>query len=106
MKRVWRLMVVVASLLVEEGSRARYREQWLADLEGAAEVGIGPAGVAFGALRSVASINPHEGAGMSIRPIGPLAIALKHTNATHRQVVVIALLAASLLVIGIGLLAW
>ncbi|MGA8047552.1 MAG: hypothetical protein WCA30_14930 [Dermatophilaceae bacterium] len=105
MKRVWRLVVVVASLLLGAQSRARYREQWLADLDGAAEADIAPAGVAFGALRSVLSIDP-QGAGMSIKPIGPLAIALKHAHASHRQVAVIALLAATLVVIGLGLLAW
>ena len=42
---------------------------------------------------------------MSLKPIGPLAIALKHTNASQRQVVVIALLAVLLLAVGIGLLA-
>ena len=105
MRRLWRLVIGVASLLMGTESRARYREQWLADLDGAAEAGIASAGVAFGALRSAASIKP-QGASMSIKPIGPLAIALKHANAGNRQVTLIAILAASLLVIGLGLLAW
>lgn len=105
MNRIWRLVIVLASLLVDAESRARHREQWLADLEGAAEADIAPSGVALGALRAVPSINPHRGASMSIKPIGPLAIALKHTNASQRQVVIIALLAITLLAVGIGILA-
>lgn len=105
MNRIWRLVIVMASFLVDAESRARYREQWLADLEGAAEADIAPSGVAFGALRTVPSINLHRGASMSIKPIGPLAIALKHTNAGQSQVAIIAVLAITLLAIGIGLLA-
>ncbi|WP_435771032.1 hypothetical protein [Nocardioides sp. SYSU DS0651] len=104
MNRIWRLLILAASLLVAAESRPRLREQWLADLEGAAEAGIAPSGVAFGALRAVPSIHPHGGARMPIRPIGPLAIALKHTNASQRQVVIVAVLATMLLAIGVGLL--
>ncbi|WP_136706745.1 hypothetical protein [Agromyces sp. H66] len=104
MNRIWRLVIFVASFLVDAESRARHREQWLADLEGAAEADIAPSGVAFGALRTVPSINPTRGASMPIKPIGPLAIALKHTNPGRRQVAVIAVLAATLLAVGIVLL--
>ncbi|EGD40921.1 hypothetical protein NBCG_04621 [Nocardioidaceae bacterium Broad-1] len=98
-------MIVLASLFVDVESRARRREQWLADLEGAAEAGIAPSGVALGVLRAVPSINPHRGASMSLKPIGPLAIALRHTNAGQRQVAIIAALSVMLLAVGIGLLA-
>lgn len=105
MNRIWRLVIVLASLFVDVESRARRREQWLADLEGAAEAGIAPSGVALGVLRAVPSINPHRGASMSLKPIGPLAIALRHTNAGQRQVAIIAALSVMLLAVGIGLLA-
>lgn len=105
MNRIWRLVIVLASLLVDAESRARHREQWLADLEGAAEADVAPSGVALGAIRTAPSISPPRGGSMSIKPIGPLAIALKHTNAGQWQVVVIALLSIILLAAGVGLLA-
>ena len=48
--RLARLVVYVgAAVLPDSATRVRYREQWLADVDGAAEVGLSPLSVALGA---------------------------------------------------------
>lgn len=37
-------------------------------------------------------------------PIGPLAIALRHANASRRQIAILAIAALALLALGIGIL--
>ena len=90
-----------ATALLPAPERDRYREQWAADLEGARELGIAPASVAVGALRTAVSITRHQGGPV---PIGPLAIALRHSGADPRRVAVIAVAMAVPLLAGIGLL--
>lgn len=81
----------------------RCREQWLADLRDCAECGIAPGAVAAGALRFALTV--HRPEGPPVKPIGPLAIALRHTGAGPTQVRILAAALALLLLIGIGLLA-
>src|SRR2546421_8942068 len=48
--RLARLVVYLGTaVLPDSATRARYREQWLADVDGAAEVGLSPLSVALGA---------------------------------------------------------
>ncbi|TDE37590.1 hypothetical protein E1295_34395 [Nonomuraea mesophila] len=51
------LIIAAAAILPGEARRERYREQWLADGEGAAELGIGSLSVAFGAVRVALAMN-------------------------------------------------
>jgi hypothetical protein len=43
-------LIRLASVLLPRATRDRYREQWLADLRDAEEVGLRPSGIAWGAL--------------------------------------------------------
>lgn len=95
-----RALVLLAVALLPAGRRDRCREQWLADLRDCAECGITPGAVAAGALRFALTV--HRPEGPRVKPIGPLAIALRHTGTTHVRIIAVAL--ALLLLIGIGLL--
>lgn len=101
MNRLCRLMIRAATLLVAPAHRERCREQWLADLEGAPGIGVSSWSVAFGALRTVPSIESQQGV---IMPIGPLAVILRRTNASRRQVAIITLVVVAALAVGIALL--
>ncbi|MGW0479290.1 hypothetical protein [Nonomuraea sp. NPDC003214] len=51
------LVVAAAAILPGRARRERYREQWLADAEGAAEAGFSPVSVAVGAVRAALLMN-------------------------------------------------
>jgi hypothetical protein len=67
-----------AAVLPGAGRRARYLEQWRADVCGAADLGLSPLRVALGIATAAARIavtaskGPH-----TMLPIGPLALALR-----------------------------
>lgn len=102
MNRLTRVFLRVVSLAWARQGRDRYREELEADLQGAPELGLSRASVALGQLRTAASVIfqgelvPH--------PIGPLAIALRHTGAKRGPVLMLVLVLGSALLIGVGLL--
>ncbi|GAA0355135.1 hypothetical protein GCM10009530_00270 [Microbispora corallina] len=55
-------ILVAAAALPRPGQRERYREQWLADAVGAAELGMSGLSVALGALRAAVAMNLTAGA--------------------------------------------
>ncbi len=101
MTRSMRLVVRLASVLVVPDSRDRYREQWLAELEGADEAAVPSWRVAAGVLRSAPSVNAGRETPMPLAPIGPLAIILRRTNASRNTVLATTLVLLALLVIGV-----
>lgn len=105
MTRWMRLIACLASVLVAPDSRDRYREQWLADLEGADDAAVPPWRVAVGVLRSVPSINSGNVTPMKLAPVGPLAIILRRTNASRNTVLATTAALLVLLVIGVVTLA-
>lgn len=97
-----RLLVLVAVAALPPHRRARCREQWLADLRDCAECQVPPGRIALGALRSALTANPLEG--RTMKPIGPLAIVLRRTGSSTRQVAVVAAVLVVALLLGIALL--
>ncbi len=91
------------ALLLPAPLRARYREQWAADLRDSAELGIPARQVTLGALRFALTPRP-GGPAVKLHPIGPLAIALRHARAGHQQVVLVVGTMMLLLLVGIGIL--
>lgn len=74
------LLVVrcAVTLLPDAGRRARYLEQWQADLHGAADLGMSPLRLALGVTGAVAQIAATSWKGSTaMLPIGPLALALR-----------------------------
>lgn len=96
------LVLRLAALALPTGSRERYREQWAADLRDCGELGIPRHRLVIGALSTALTFIPTRG--HTMRPIGPLAIALRHTGASGRASVAIALALIAMLVLGIALL--
>ncbi|MGW4212955.1 hypothetical protein ACWEIJ_33570 [Lentzea sp. NPDC004789] len=92
------LLVRFAAAVVGD---VRYREQWEADVVGARELGMSPLGVAFGVVRAVVAI-PSKGA--VVAGIGPLGMALKHSQTPRGRVLAIAVVSALLMLGGIVLL--
>lgn len=69
-----------AALLPDPGRRARYLEQWRADVHGAAELDMSALRVALGAGAAavrLAATSPRNPEGHTMLPIGPLALALR-----------------------------
>jgi hypothetical protein len=52
-----RLTDLAAGLIRDPAARARYREQWLADIEGAAELGLRPNRIALGAATAAVRLS-------------------------------------------------
>ena len=102
MNGLTRVFLRVVSLAWGTQCRGRYREELEADLEGAPELGLSRASVALGQLRTAASVI-YQGE-LVPQPIGPLAIALRHTGAKRGLVLILALALGSALLIGVGLL--
>lgn len=96
------MLVLTAAALLPPHRRERYREQWLADLRDCGECQLTPSAVTLGALRFAITVNPLEG--HTMRPIGPLAIAMRRAGSTTRQGIVIAVVMAAALLLGIGLI--
>lgn len=84
MSRLARGIVRAGSAVIpDRAARARYREQWLADVDGAAEVGIAPARIALGAavaaVRLAAAHPLHQLPGVSLgkrRYFGAVQLAM------------------------------
>ncbi len=95
------LVRVAAVLLPGADRRARYLEQWRADVHGAAELDLSPVRVALGAL--VAALKMPKGPHVML-PIGPLALALKLAGGSRRHAVVLAAVSALALLGGVLML--
>jgi hypothetical protein len=99
---------VAAALLPGADRRARYLEQWRADVHGAADLDLSALRVALGAgaaaLR-IAATTPSEGT-RAMLPIGPLALALRLMGGprARQHAVVLAGLSALALLGGVVLL--
>ena len=91
--RLARLVVYLGTaVLPDSATRARYREQWLADVDGAAEVGLSPLSVALGAAAAavrLAATHPRSVAalirvavlpGVSMRELRPSSCSAKCRN--------------------------
>lgn len=106
-------------LLPPGRKRARYHEQWRADLDGAAALGLAPAALAAGMVTAALTVRlTHlrhaaarrsfpQGAPMSrILPIGPLALFLRALHGDRAQPIAIVLAATlvAALLAGAGLL--
>ncbi|MFI9813148.1 hypothetical protein [Saccharothrix variisporea] len=89
MTRLALLLVTCAAALLPRDSRARYLEQWRADVLGAAEAGLSPLGVAFGALR-VARVRK------ALLPIGVLALGLRLRESRRVSAVLVVMVLANL----------
>lgn len=67
-----------AALLPDPDRRARYREEWQADVLAAADLGLSPLRLALGAASGAARISAPSWKGTTgMLPIGPLALALR-----------------------------
>lgn len=91
MTRLALAVVRTAAALLPRARRARYLEQWRADVTGAREAGLSPLGVAFGAFRVA-----HRARGPIPVPIGPLALALRLRESTNIGAVLAVMLLANL----------
>ncbi|RKT57880.1 hypothetical protein [Saccharothrix australiensis] len=91
MSRLALVLVTVAAAFLPVDRRARYLEQWRADVLGAAEPGLSPLGVAFGALRVARARR-----GAATLPVGVLALALRLRESRHVLAVLAVLLIANL----------
>jgi hypothetical protein len=89
---------LLTTLIRDPDLRERYREQWAADLDGAAELGLSRAGVLLGAATTCVRLRFATRKAHAMLPIGPLAIALRHFS--HRGQVVIATALSLLLLLG------
>ncbi|CAL9671368.1 hypothetical protein SUDANB95_07492 [Actinosynnema sp. ALI-1.44] len=89
MTRLALLVVTCAVALLPRHLRERYREQWRADVLGAAEAGLSPLGVAVGALR-VANVRK------AVLPIGVLALGLRLRESTRFSAALAVLVLANL----------
>ena len=92
---------LAAALIPDAGRRARYREQWRADVYGAAELGLSPLRVALGAGAAALQMpkGPH-----AMLPIGPLALALKLAGTSRRHAAILAAVSALALLGGVLML--
>ncbi|GAB3415407.1 hypothetical protein [Flindersiella endophytica] len=109
-----RLVRIAVSLIRDPRRRARYEEQWLADIDGAAEVGLSPLAVGIGACRSVPALRTpavlavpntrHSRRAMP--PIGVLGTFLHLVHGDRRPgwVRLVAIAMGLALLAGIGLL--
>ncbi|GAA0927086.1 hypothetical protein GCM10009557_93340 [Virgisporangium ochraceum] len=97
---------VAAALLPGADRRARYLEQWRADVHGAADLDLSALRVALGAgaaaLR-IAATTPSEGT-HAMLPIGPLALALRLVGGSRTHAALLAGLSALALLGGVVLL--
>lgn len=75
-----------AALLPEPDQRARYREQWQADVLAAADLGLSPLRLAFGAASAAARMSARSWKGThTMLPIGPLALALRVVGGSRQR---------------------
>ncbi len=95
-----RVFLLVVSLDWGTQRRDRYREELEADLEGAHE--LSRASVVPGQRRSAVSVIPQGE--LVPHPIGPLAIALRHSGSKRGPVLMLVLALGLILLVGVGLL--
>ncbi|WP_422734808.1 hypothetical protein ACN26Y_14430 [Micromonospora sp. WMMD558] len=96
-----------AAALLPAPHRARYREQWRADVQGAAELGLSSLRLAAGAAVAAARITVVNRKGsFAMQPIGPLALALRLVGGpgARRRAATLAALFGVALLAGLGLL--
>ncbi|MEO6086188.1 MAG: hypothetical protein ABIQ18_24060 [Umezawaea sp.] len=93
---------LLTTLIRNPDLRERYREQWAADLDGAAEVGLSRSNILLGAATTCVRLRFATRKAHAMLPIGPLAIALRHFG-NRRQALVITAVSLFLL-LGGGLL--
>ncbi|GGP57199.1 hypothetical protein [Saccharothrix coeruleofusca] len=91
MPRLALMLVRCAAALLWPADRARYLEQWRADVLGAAELGLSPLGVALGAARTAFRLKKPLWP-----PVGVLALALRLRESRHVGAVFAVLLIAQL----------
>jgi hypothetical protein len=74
-----------AALLPDPVRRARYREQWEADVIGAADLHLSPLRLAVGAAGAAVLISVTSTKGTRMPPIGPLALAMRLVGGDVRR---------------------
>jgi len=94
---------LLTTLIRDPEDRARYREQWTADLDAAAELGLSRRGLLLGIAVTCVRLRLTTGKAHAVLPIGPLAIVLRHFG-NRGQVVVATSLSALFLLGGVLLL--
>lgn len=102
MRRLDRVLVRLLTVAMSPADRERYREQLAADLDGATEVGLSRASVARGQARTAASVI--DRGDVMPHPVGPLAIALRHSRTRRGPVLLLALVLGAALLAGVGVL--
>ncbi|GAA4261584.1 hypothetical protein [Dactylosporangium darangshiense] len=68
------IVYIAAAVMPDPDTRARYREQWLADVDGAAELGLSSLPVALGAAAAavrLAATDPHSVTALMRAPLLP-----------------------------------
>ncbi|MEV4810708.1 hypothetical protein [Micromonospora avicenniae] len=93
--------------LLPRDLRARYLEQWKADVRGATDLGMSPLRLAAGTLGAAALIaNANRKGTRTMQPIGPLALALRLVGGPHarRRTATLAAVLTLTLLAGAGLL--
>ncbi|MCS7481335.1 hypothetical protein ACFFQW_09260 [Umezawaea endophytica] len=96
------MITVLTTLIRDPEVRARYREQWTADLDGAAELGLSRRGLLLGIAVTCLRLRFTTGKAHEMLPIGPLAIALRHLG--NRGQVLVATSLSALFLLGGALL--
>jgi hypothetical protein len=109
-----RLVRLAVGMIGDPERRARYEEQWLADIDGAAEVGMSPLAIGIGACRSAPVLRAHAALAVpnprssrrAMPPIGVLGtlLHLAHGNRRPGWVRLAAVALSLTLLAGIGLL--
>ncbi|NJP34687.1 hypothetical protein [Micromonospora thermarum] len=100
-------LVRCAAALLPTPHRARYLEQWRADVEEAAELGLSPLRLAVGTTVAAARIAAvYRKGSHAMQPIGPLALALRLVGGTgaRRRAATLAALFGVALLAGLGVL--
>jgi hypothetical protein len=82
---------LLTTLIRDPDLRERYREQWAADLDGAAELGLTRRAVVLGIATTCVRLRFATRKAHAMLPIGPLAIALRHFGNRGQALVVTAL---------------
>ncbi|RKN19073.1 hypothetical protein D7147_16950 [Micromonospora musae] len=106
-ERVALTVVRCATRLLARERRARYLEQWQADVHGATELGVSPLRLAAGILGAAALIAVVDRKETrTMLPIGPLALALRLVGGAgaRRRAAALAAVFTLALLAGAGLL--
>jgi hypothetical protein len=74
-----------AIALPDPQRRARYLEQWQADVYGAADLHLSPLRLALGAAGAAVRITATSSKGSTMLPIGPLALALRAVGGSRAR---------------------